>query len=217
MGGQPWWWGLVGLRSGVLAAAIVVWPRTPALVLPPSAWLSSLPHLPRLYQQDVGVLHAPPGTAPLPLPQEVKHEIDSAIEGAKAAPYPDAPELWTHIYQGGWAAALCVCGGGGGLWGCAWSAWGQCSVWSRVWRGRVWRGGQRRARLACGGARWARASPAVVGRPTSAMPPRPPPHPSPHICSPSGHEDARHRQHALRGAAGVRQHRVVVPRWGGRQ
>ena len=33
--------------------------------------------------------------------QEVKAEIDGAIEEAKAAPYPEAPELWNGIYQGG--------------------------------------------------------------------------------------------------------------------
>ena len=35
--------------------------------------------------------------------QEVKAEIDGAIEEAKAAPYPEAPELWNGIYQGGWS------------------------------------------------------------------------------------------------------------------
>ncbi|KAI7835873.1 hypothetical protein COHA_010221 [Chlorella ohadii] len=31
--------------------------------------------------------------------KEVKAEIDGAIEEAKAAPYPEAPELWSGIYQ----------------------------------------------------------------------------------------------------------------------
>ena len=34
-------------------------------------------------------------------PQEVKGEIDGAIEEAKAAAVPEAPELWTHVYEGG--------------------------------------------------------------------------------------------------------------------
>lgn len=33
-------------------------------------------------------------------PQEVKAEIDGAIEEAKAAPYPEAKELWADIYRG---------------------------------------------------------------------------------------------------------------------
>lgn len=32
--------------------------------------------------------------------QEIKKEIDEAIEKAKAAPMPDAGELWTNIYVG---------------------------------------------------------------------------------------------------------------------
>ena len=32
--------------------------------------------------------------------QEVKAEIDSAIEEAKAASYPEAKELWADIYRG---------------------------------------------------------------------------------------------------------------------
>ncbi len=32
--------------------------------------------------------------------QEIKKEIDEAIEKAKAAPQPAAGELWTNIYVG---------------------------------------------------------------------------------------------------------------------
>ena len=47
----------------------------------------------------------------LPLPvQEVKKEIDDAVEKAKASPVPPASELWNDIYKGVWV-------GGGGVGG----------------------------------------------------------------------------------------------------